>query len=273
VTEACARIVERDDRHLHATALLAPEPARTRLMVLYAFDIELSRAAQASAESLIPRMRLQFWRDVIAEAAARGAPKAHEVAGPLAEMIRADACDVDLLTGMVDGHEAELDLPLSDAGGTALARDWFGGRTVLAAGLLTGRKVPAACAEFLRREVGSALADGYGCRTAARRIAAGQYPVLRGLAPADVAALTRHEVPEAWRVRARDLAAPSRAGRRHVCQMLGRRAVPALLPLVREARALERVRADPAAILGGLDDLDRPFDGLRMAWRAVTGRW
>ena len=51
MSQACADIVRRDDPQLYKTALFAPEPARSRLMVLYAFDIELSRATRASAES------------------------------------------------------------------------------------------------------------------------------------------------------------------------------------------------------------------------------
>ncbi len=55
-----ATMVRRLDPDLFHTALFAPEPARQRLMVLYAFDIELSRAAARAAEPLIAAMRLQW---------------------------------------------------------------------------------------------------------------------------------------------------------------------------------------------------------------------
>ncbi len=84
---ACTEIVARDDPHLHATALFARPPVRARLMVLYAFDIELSRATHASKESLIPRMRLQWWRDALEEIAGAGIVRKHEVTSPLADVL------------------------------------------------------------------------------------------------------------------------------------------------------------------------------------------
>ena len=65
-----ATLVRRLDPDLFHAALFAPEPARERWMVLHAFDIELSRAAARAAEPLIARMRLQWWRDVVAGVAA-----------------------------------------------------------------------------------------------------------------------------------------------------------------------------------------------------------
>src|SRR5699024_11078402 len=85
--DGCAALVARDDPQLHATALFAPEPARAALMVLYAFDIELGRAAQPSTEPLIPLMRLQWWRDITEAARGGASPPAHEVAGPVARLI------------------------------------------------------------------------------------------------------------------------------------------------------------------------------------------
>ena len=114
---ACAEIVRGNDPHLYKTALFAPEPARSHLMVLYAFDIELSRATRASKESLIPRMRLQWWRDRVEEARGGAAPKAHEVAGPLAGLVMSGALSAhDAMSDLISAHEKMLDLPWSEAG-------------------------------------------------------------------------------------------------------------------------------------------------------------
>ncbi|MEM9737320.1 MAG: squalene/phytoene synthase family protein, partial [Pseudomonadota bacterium] len=86
MSEACAAIAERLDPDLHRAAMFAPPGLRPRLMVLIAFDVELSRAGRAS-EKMIAAMRLQWWRDVVAEAFA-GESRAHEVAGPLAALIQ-----------------------------------------------------------------------------------------------------------------------------------------------------------------------------------------
>ena len=141
MTEACAEIVRRDDPHLYATALFAPEPARSHLMVLYAFDCELSRATRASKESMIPRMRLQWWRDLVTEAAEGGKPKAHEVAEPLARLFRlpvfAPGLDPAPFLAMVDGHEAELNAPFDAKAFDTWARQRFAARVAAAISLLT----------------------------------------------------------------------------------------------------------------------------------------
>jgi phytoene synthase len=90
-----ATLVRQLDPDLFHAALFAPEPARERLMVLYAYDIELSKAAMRSAEPLIARMRLQWWRDLVAGIGAGEPPRQHEVAGPLHGVLSAHALPAD----------------------------------------------------------------------------------------------------------------------------------------------------------------------------------
>ena len=73
---ACAAIVERGDPLRFRTAMLAPVAQRGALFALYAFNVEVSRAPWVTKEALIAEMRLQWWRDVVAEPS----PRAHEVA-------------------------------------------------------------------------------------------------------------------------------------------------------------------------------------------------
>lgn len=134
--DACAALVERGDPDRFAAMMAAPVAAREPMAVLFAFNLEIARAPWVSKEPLIAEMRLQFWADVVADAAA-GKTRAHEVAGPLAHLVRDRGLPVDLLERMVDARrldiypdgfadQAAMDAYLEDTGGglmwaTALA--------------------------------------------------------------------------------------------------------------------------------------------------------
>lgn len=280
--EACAAIVARDDPHLHATALFAPEPARSRLMVLYAFDCELSRATRASRESMIPRMRLQWWRDVIREAAEGGEPKAHEVAGPMMRLIQSDPALVsdiadlegkDVLSRMIAGYEAELEAPFSGEVFSQWTRDRFGARMGLAATIM-----PLGAA-FGHDADDSAAADvlgfGLALRTAARMAADRGVCLLPDLPPGALGALARGQVPEdlagMLKTRSRTLLDALKTLRRS--RRLSGVALVSHLPVAREVRVLGRVARDPSTLVGKIDDVDGPFQGLRLAARAWRRRW
>lgn len=87
--EACAHLVEGGDPDRFLATMTAPEPDRARLWPIYAFNLEIARAPWASSEPLIAEMRLQFWRDALEAIEGGRTPPAHEVAGPLAEVIAA----------------------------------------------------------------------------------------------------------------------------------------------------------------------------------------
>ncbi|MCT8160590.1 squalene/phytoene synthase family protein [Pseudoruegeria sp. SHC-113] len=104
--EACAAIVQRGDPERFRLAMAAPVPARRILFPLYAFNVEVARAPWVTQEAMIAEMRLQWWRDVLAEIESGGEVRRHEVATPLAEVLRA---------------APELCAPLDDL---VLARRW-----------------------------------------------------------------------------------------------------------------------------------------------------
>jgi len=288
-----AAIVERDDPRLHATTLFAPDPAQNALLVLYAFDIELSRATASSAEPLIPYMRLQWWRD-IAEAAQAGAPPpAHEVAGPFARLMVEHRLPVDLIESMIAAREIELAGDFDHERFREWAYGRFGALTALSVLLLTGEYGETA---RFAQGAGPVLGAAFVLRHAVA-MAGEDCFLLPGLAPRDRAELARGEMTACVLAPMRDLAqeglealARLRAGR----GVVERRAIPAFLPLMWAERLLKRVMrlgAAPsgqqatgnpnrvAALFGrvpaGLSDLDldQPFDGLRLAMRAVSGRW
>lgn len=269
VTDACAAIVERDDPHLHSTALFAAEPARSRLMVLYAFDCELSRAVQASKESLIPRMRLQWWRDAITEAGHGKPPKAHEVAVPLAELLSAPGYMAlhPVLNQMIDAREMELSGLNSDEDWRLWAQLRFRSRVQAAMILLDATSGEAP-------DIAEPMALAFALRTAramAMRDGQALLPQVRGEA---ISAIARDEDPgpvvSALQSDARTAMEALDNARNSFSA--SRSAVPALLPLLRDRRVL-RLASAPGFTFGDLDEIDRPFDGLKLAWRAALGRW
>lgn len=105
---ACAEIVRKGDPDRFRVAMAAPVPARARLFPLYAFNVEIARAPWVSAEPMIGEMRLQWWRDALEEIGAGGRPRAHEVVGPLAEVIRETDLSVDGLDRAVAARRWDL---------------------------------------------------------------------------------------------------------------------------------------------------------------------
>ena len=102
--EACAALVERGDPDRFAAVMAAPPDARAKLWPLYAFNLEVARAPWVTKEPMIAEMRLQWWRDVIAEPR----PRAHEVAGPLHHLIRAANLPIDTLDRMAAARQWDI---------------------------------------------------------------------------------------------------------------------------------------------------------------------
>ena len=88
--DACASLVKRGDPDRFRAAMAGPVTARPVLLVLYAFNIEVSRAPWVTQETMIAEMRLQWWRDALEEIAAGGPVRGHEVVDALAQVLDAD---------------------------------------------------------------------------------------------------------------------------------------------------------------------------------------
>ena len=65
--DACAELVRRGDPDRFLSAMTAPPELRGRLMILYAFNLEVARAPWVASEPMLAEMRLQWWADAIAE--------------------------------------------------------------------------------------------------------------------------------------------------------------------------------------------------------------
>ncbi len=107
--EACATLVERGDPDRFRVAMAAPPPARTILFPLYAFNLEVARAPWATREPMLAEMRLQWWRDMVENAAAGQTPPAHEVAGPLGQLLRDKRLDPAPLDALVEARRRDIE--------------------------------------------------------------------------------------------------------------------------------------------------------------------
>ncbi len=106
--DACAQKVRLGDPDRFASALIAPPELRGRLMVLYAFNLEIARAPWVTNEPMIAQMRLQFWLDVLEDIDANKPHHAHEIAGPLADLVRKAALPVADLLAMVEARRFDI---------------------------------------------------------------------------------------------------------------------------------------------------------------------
>jgi len=100
------------DRERFLGALFAPEPARRGLLALLAFDHELARTRTVTREPMLARIRLEWWREAVAEAAGSGQPRAQPLVESLSEIARRHGLGAERLTALIDAREEEIDGPL-----------------------------------------------------------------------------------------------------------------------------------------------------------------
>jgi phytoene synthase len=78
------------------------------LFALYAFNLEVARVAEAVSEPMMGQIRLQWWRDRIAEIYAGEPPKGAEVAQALCHAIRTYNLPRDSFDALLDARERDL---------------------------------------------------------------------------------------------------------------------------------------------------------------------
>jgi Squalene/phytoene synthase len=104
--------VRRADRDRFLGALFAPEPARADLLALLAFDHELARTRLVTREPMLARIRLEWWREAVVEAAGTAKPRAQPIVESLSEMVRRRGLAPERLLALVDAREEEIEGPL-----------------------------------------------------------------------------------------------------------------------------------------------------------------
>jgi NADH dehydrogenase [ubiquinone] 1 alpha subcomplex assembly factor 6 len=108
IASYCAELLRRQDADRYLTALFAPADRREALFALYAFNLEVARAREAVREPFMGLMRLQWWRDAIAEIY-EGRTRAHEVIRPLAAAISVYGLERALFERLIEARERDLD--------------------------------------------------------------------------------------------------------------------------------------------------------------------
>ena len=105
-------LVRSADRDRFLAALFAPEPARSDLLALLAFDHELARTRTVTREPLLARIRLAWWREAVAEAAGSGKPRAQPIVESLSETVQRRGLTPDRFLALIDAREEEIEGPL-----------------------------------------------------------------------------------------------------------------------------------------------------------------
>ena len=171
----CADLVRRLDPDRYVTALFAADDRRDDLFTLYAFNAEVARIRESVTEPTLGRIRLQWWRDIVAESYV-GQPREHFVAAPLAAAIRRHGLSRELFERLLDARERDLDerslIPFAEL--TRYARDCSGSLVRLALEILGSRDEAA---QSVGDRVGTAWALTGMMRALPHRIGLGQ-PVL-----------------------------------------------------------------------------------------------
>ena len=252
MSQNCADLVERGDPDRFAAVMAAPAGLRARLWPLYAFNLEIARAPWVTKEPMIAEMRLQWWRDVVAEST----PRAHEVAGPLHQLIGAAGLDRGVLDRMAAARiwdvyaepfedQAAFDRYIEDTGAGLM---WLSARACGAADQ----------AEETVRYYGWAASLAGFLRAVPVLEERGKRPLVDGRPGAvrDLAASGLEKIAQA------------RAGRK----LVGR-AAPALLVGWQAEALLAQVVADPMMVAEGRMGLSEFSRRGRLLWQGFSGRF
>jgi len=102
-------LVRSADRDRFLAALFASEPARSGLLALLAFDHELARTRTVTREPMLARIRLEWWREAVAEAAGTAKPRAQPIVESLSETVRRHGLTPARLVALIDAREEEIE--------------------------------------------------------------------------------------------------------------------------------------------------------------------
>ena len=100
--------VRRVDFDRYLSSLFAPAVLRWELNVLYAFNHEVAKTAEAVSQPIAGQIRLQWWRDRIAELY-RGVAVEHPVVEALGSVITARNLPRDPFDELIDAREHDLE--------------------------------------------------------------------------------------------------------------------------------------------------------------------
>ena len=108
MAESWDDFVRRVDLDRYLSSLFAPHALRAELNVLYAFNYEVAKTAETVSQPIAGEIRLQWWRDRIAELY-RGAVIDHPLVEALSRVIAAHHLPRDLFDALIDAREHDLE--------------------------------------------------------------------------------------------------------------------------------------------------------------------
>ena len=268
---ACADLVRSGDPDRFLAAMTAPVEGRARLFPLYAFNLEVAKVPWVTSEPMLAEIRLQWWRDAVAEIYDGKAARRHEVVEPLAQAI----CAADLprapFDALVDARSYDIhgDPHPSHEHFTAYIAATAGGLGSLAAHALGAGEADIATT----REASTAAGIGHLLAALRPLYAANAHPMYLE-EPVEPAEILAGELPERLAAAIRTLAGDAlirlRAARR---TGVARSITPALAHVWRAEATLKRAISDPAWLLKEPDPMSEARRRAGFAWRSLTARW
>lgn len=123
--------VRRADEDRWLASRFAPSEVRARLVAVYALNNEIARTADVVTQAAIGDIRLQWWREALAEVFDGRPVRAHPVLAAIAQAHREAPLPRDALEALIDargrdldaapfGTFAEIDVYLEDTAGNVL---------------------------------------------------------------------------------------------------------------------------------------------------------
>ena len=106
--QACANLVAEGDPARFRVVMTMPVLLREKLFPVLAFNLEVARAPYVTAEPMIARIRLQWWRDCLDEVFDGRDVRRHEVADPLTAVIRSTNLPRQPFDDLIDARETDI---------------------------------------------------------------------------------------------------------------------------------------------------------------------
>jgi phytoene synthase len=272
VAEADAQFRRYDPERWRAT-LFAPAPLRARLTALYAFNVEIARVRETVSEPMLGQIRLQWWREALAEIAAANISAAKISAGgtlrkhPIVAVVAAAGLDLAALGRAIDGRERDLD----DAPFSGIA-DMEAYARATSGSIFTAAFAAAACDTAPAEDLGAGYALAGMVRALPFYARQRRLPLPADLmAKAGLAPETIHEGKAGAKIaaaiepivhRARDLLETP----------IPRAALPAALPASLARIWLERLAACGFDPFASALQAPHPGDIWRLLWVRLSGR-
>ncbi len=105
----CGNQVRRLDRDRYLTALFIPRGAREHVFALYAFNSEIAHARDVVSEPHLAAIRLQWWREAIAEIYGAEHARAQPIVEALSTAIRGCRLSQSHFQKLITAREADLE--------------------------------------------------------------------------------------------------------------------------------------------------------------------